>query len=69
MFKTFFQGHISQISNLRMSPFFRVHDSASYRRVLQTTGLHNSLSQAKVEGVFISSFLLVNAFFARTILD
>ena len=37
MFKTFFQGHISQISNPRMSPFFRVHDSASYRRVLQTT--------------------------------
>ena len=37
MFKTFLQSHISQLSSLRTSSFFKVHDSAPYRRVLQMT--------------------------------
>ena len=36
MFKTSFQSHIPQFSSLRTSSFFKVHNSAPYRRVLKS---------------------------------
>ena len=71
MFQTFLQSHISQLSSLRVSSssFFNVHDSSPYRRVLQMTVFIILFFRQRLKVFVSSSFLLVNAFFARAILD
>lgn len=60
MFKTFFQSHISQLSCLLTSSFFKVYDSAPYRTVLQMTAFLILFFRQRLKAFDISSFFLVN---------
>ena len=53
MFKNSFQIHIPQIFSLRTSSFFKVHNSAPYRRVLKSRGqaLHDDVTRALHAGI------------------
>ena len=69
MFKTFLQSHISQLSRLRTSSFLKLLNSAPCRRVFQMTVFKILLFRQRLNAFVGRSFLLVNAFFARAILD
>ena len=69
MSKTFLQSHISQLSSLCTSSFFKVHGSATYRRVLQMTVFIILFFRQRLQAFVSSYFFLVNAFFSRVILD
>ena len=62
MFKTFLQSHISQLSSLHTSSFFKVHDWALYRRVLKMTFFISLFFRQRLKAFVSSSFLLVKAF-------
>ena len=69
MSKTFLQSHISQLSSLCTSSFFKVHGSATYRRVLQMTVFIILFFRQRLQAFVSSYFFLVNAFFSPVILD